>query len=134
MKTPSRQEAFDELKKNIAGCKRCRLHLSRTHALRGEGNLHPRLMLIAQAPGDKEDREGKMFIGPSGKVLNELLTEAGISRDEVYMTNLIKCRLPKDRRPKQDEIQACSLFLAREIALVTPQFLVPLGYYATRYV
>jgi DNA polymerase len=91
-------------------------------------------MLIAQAPGDNEDREARMFVGPSGKMLDELLDEAGIERDEIYMTNLIKCRLPKNRRPKQNEIKACSSFLEKEIALIDPEVFVPLGYYSTRYV
>jgi DNA polymerase len=71
------------------------------------------LMLIAQAPGQNEDRKGRMFIGPSGKILDELLDETGIRRDEIYMTNLIKCRLPKNRRPKRDEIETCSCFLEK---------------------
>jgi len=91
-------------------------------------------MLIAQAPGENEDREGKMFIGPSGRVLNELLRSAEISRQEIYMTNLIKCMLPKYRKPKQDEIEACSRYLNKEIELINPQVLVPLGYYATKYI
>lgn len=129
-----KQKAFAELNAVIRKCKRCRLYLTRTNVLCGEGNLHAPLMLIAQAPGQNEDREGRMFIGPSGKILEELLDEAGIGRDEVYMTNLIKCRLPKNRRPKQDEIMACSSFLEKEIALIDPEVLVPLGYYSARYV
>jgi DNA polymerase len=129
-----KQKAFAEFNAVIRKCKRCRLHLTRTNVVWGEGNLHAPLMLIAQAPGRKEDREGRMFIGPSGKVLAELLNEAGIERDEIYMTNLIKCRLPKNRRPKQDEIEACGCFLDKEIALLAPKVLVPLGYYATRHV
>lgn len=128
------QKALDELNAGIKNCKRCRLHLTRTNALCGEGNPRSRLMLIAQAPGDKEDREARMFIGPSGEVFDELLNETGVSRDEIYITNLIKCRLPKYRRPKQDEIDACTRFLEKEIALITPEVIVPLGYYATRYV
>ena len=110
------------------------MHLTRTNVLCGEGNLHARLMLVAQAPGDHEDREGRMFIGPSGKVLDELLSETEVSRDEIYMTNLIKCRLPGYRKPKQDEIEACSRFLEEEIALIVPEVIVPLGYYAIRYI
>lgn len=91
-------------------------------------------MLIAQAPGENEDREGKMFIGPSGKVLEELLNEAGIRRQEIYMTNLIKCSLPKYRKPKQDEVETCSYYLNKEIELINPKVLVPLGYYATKYI
>ena len=129
-----KQKAFDELNAAISNCKRCRLYLTRANVLCGEGNLNARLMLIAQAPGDNEDREGRMFVGPSGEVLEELLNEARVSRHEIYMTNLIKCRLPKYRRPKQDEIEACSRFLEKEIALIRAEVIAPLGYYATRYV
>jgi DNA polymerase len=129
-----KQKAFAELNAVIRKCKRCRLYLTRTNVLCGEGNLHALLMLIAQAPGQNEDREGRMFIGPSGKVLDELLVEAGIRRDEIYMTNLIKCRPPKNRRPKRAEIEACSSFLEKEIALIEPKVLVPLGYYSARFI
>jgi DNA polymerase len=90
-------------------------------------------MLIAQAPGEHEDREGRMFIGPSGIVLDELLTTVDIRRKEIYLTNLIKCMLPKNRKPKSDEIASCSPHLDREIRLIGAKILVPLGYFATRY-
>ena len=130
----AKQKTADGLSAAVRTCTTCDLHLSRIHALPGEGNLDARLFLIAQAPGLKEDREGRMFIGPSGKVLDELLDAAGVRREELYMTNLIKCRLPKNRRPKQAEIDACSPFLENEIALVNPAVIVPLGYYASRYI
>ncbi len=126
--------SIDELNKMIKECKKCRLSETRTNAICGEGNLNAEIMLIAQAPGEKEDKEGKMFVGPSGKVLDELLSKAGIKRQEVYMTNLIKCMLPKYRKPKQDEIKACSYYLDEEIKLINPKVLVPLGYYATYYI
>ncbi len=125
---------IDELNKMITVCKKCRLSETRTNAICGEGNLNAKIMLIAQAPGEKEDREGKMFVGPSGKVLDELLNKAGIKRHEIYMTNLIKCMLPKYRRPKQDEIKTCSYYLDEEIKLINPKILAPLGYYATCYI
>ncbi len=74
-----------------------------------------------------------MFIGPSGMVLKDLLKRAGISKEELYITNLVKCMLPKYRRPKLDEIKACSYYLDREIEIVKPKLLVPLGYYASKY-
>ena len=123
-----------ELNKQIKECKRCRLSQTRTNAICGEGNLNAKIMLIAQAPGEKEDKAGRMFVGPSGKVLDELLNKAGIKRDEIYMTNLIKCMLPEYRKPKQDEIKACSYYLEEEIKLINPKVLVPLGYYATYYI
>ena len=125
---------IDELNRMIRRCKRCRLSETRMNAICGEGNLNAKIMLIAQAPGEKEDKAGRMFVGPSGEVLDELLSSAGIRRDEIYMTNLIKCMLPKYRKPKQDEIEACSSYLDKEIELINPKVLVPLGYYAIRYI
>ena len=121
------------LNEQIKKCNNCRLAETRTNALCGEGNLHAQIMLIAQAPGKNEDREGRMFIGPSGKVLDELLKTIHIDRKEIYMTNLIKCMLPKNRKPKSDEIAACSPYIDREIELIDPGILAPLGYYATRF-
>ncbi len=125
---------IDDLNKEIRQCTKCRLSESRINALCGEGDLNAKLMLIAQAPGENEDREGKMFIGPSGKVLDELLKMADIDRKEVYMTNLVKCMLPNYRKPKQDEIEACSHYLDKEIELINPEILAPLGYYAVKYI
>jgi len=125
---------IDELNEKIRECKRCRLSETRMNALCGEGNLNAKIMLIAQAPGEKEDREGRMFVGPSGEVLDELLSRAGIKRCEIYMTSLIKCMLPKYRKPKQDEIKVCGYYLNEEIKLINPKILVPLGYYSTRYI
>ncbi len=125
---------IQDLNKDIAKCNKCRLSKTRIHALCGEGNLNAKLMLIAQAPGENEDREGIMFIGPSGKVLDELLQISKVEREELYMTNLVKCMLPKNRKPKQDEIDMCSSYLDEEIELINPEILVPLGHYATTYV
>ncbi len=130
----SKEKRMKELNEEIRKCERCGLHASRKNAVVGEGNLDAKLMLIAQAPGEKEDDTGKMFVGPTGKVLDELLYVAGLKREEVYMTNLIKCFLPNYRKPKEEEISACSYFLDREIEIVNPEILVPLGYFATRYI
>lgn len=125
---------IEDLNEEIRRCNKCRLAETRTNAVCGEGNLHAKLVLIAQAPGENEDREERMFIGPSGKALNELLRMVHIDRKEIYMTNLIKCMLPKYRRPKSDEIEICSQYLDREIQLINPRILASLGYYATRYI
>ncbi|HIH98802.1 MAG TPA: uracil-DNA glycosylase [Thermoplasmata archaeon] len=127
-------KSLEELNEKIRACFKCRLSETRMNALRGEGNANSKLMLIAQAPGENEDREGRMFIGPSGKKLDGLLKEANVDRSEIYMTNLIKCMLPKYRKPKEDEIQSCSQYLNKEIELVNPDVIVPLGYYSTRYI
>jgi len=128
------QLGIQGLNKKIKKCKKCRLSESRINALCGEGDLNAKLMLIAQAPGENEDREGIMFIGPSGKILDELLRKSNVGREELYMTNLVKCILPKYRKPKQDEIDKCSNYLDEEIKIINPEILVPLGYYATTYI
>ena len=127
------EDLLGKLNREIRVCTRCNLADTRTNALCGEGNPQAELMLIAQAPGENEDREGRMFIGPSGKVLDELLKAVHIERKEIYMTNLIKCMLPKYRRPKSEEIKICSRYLDREIELINPRILASLGHYATRY-
>ena len=124
---------IDELNREIKRCIKCRLSETRINALCGEGHLNAKFMLIAQAPGENENREGKMFIGPSGKVLDELLSITNINREDIYMTNLVKCMLPKYRKPKQDEIEICSKYLDKEIEIINPKILFPLGYYATKY-
>ena len=122
------------LNKEIRHCHKCRLAKSRKNAVCGEGDSSAQILFVAQAPGENEDREGIMFIGPSGMVLNEMLRTIKMDRKDIYMTNLIKCQLPKNRKPKADEIETCGPFLDREIGAVRPGILVPLGYYATRYI
>jgi len=130
--TETKKQALDRLNREVSTCTRCRLAATRTHALCGEGDLDARLLLVALSPGTKEDLSDRMFIGPSGPVFDRLLGAAGITRDQIYMTNLIKCLLPKNRRPKMAEIEACSPFVEREIRTICPRVVVPLGYYATR--
>jgi uracil-DNA glycosylase family 4 len=125
---------FSALDQEIIKCKKCRLWKTRMHALPGEGNISSRLLLVAQAPGYNEDREGRMFIGSSGKKLDEILTRIDIDREEIFMTNILRCVLPKGRRPRQDEIEACTPFLDREIDLIKPKIISTLGYFAARYI
>ncbi len=122
------------LKEKIRNCSKCSLSKTRKIALPGEGNSEARVMLVAQAPGEKEDEDGKMFVGPTGKALDEVLGKLNIERNNIYLTNLIKCMLPNYRKPKQEEIDACSEYLDREIEFVDPEIISPLGYYATRYI
>lgn len=128
-----KSKSFKDLNKQIGECKKCSLWKTRGHALPGEGDILAKLILIAQAPGYNEDREGRMFIGPSGKVLNELLGVIKLDKKEIYMTNLVKCLLPKYRKPKEDEIETCSNYLDKEIELIKPRVIAPLGYYASKY-
>lgn len=125
------QESLESLNEQIRSCKKCGLSLTRKHALTGEGNISARILFVALSPGAKEDIGNRMFIGPSGQVFNRLLQKAGIERQSVYMTNLVKCLLPKNRKPTGTEIELCSSFLDKEIIILQPQIIVPLGYYAT---
>jgi len=131
-KISEKQKSLDILNSKIRTCEKCKLSITRQHALIGEGDINARIMFIALSPGTKEDVENTMFIGPSGKVLNRLFQAAGIERESVFMTNLIKCTLPKNRKPKSNEIESCSCFVNKEIEIIQPQIIVPLGYYATR--
>jgi DNA polymerase len=126
-----KQDSLDVLNYQIRVCTRCGLSATRKHVLTGEGNIGAELFFVALSPGAKEDAGNRMFIGPSGQVFNNLLHRAGIERKSVFMTNLVKCILPRNRKPVPDEIESCSSFLEDEIAIIQPRIIVPLGYYAT---
>ena len=134
IKLSEKQELLNTVNSQIRTCEKCKLSLTRKHALTGEGNINARIMFIALSPGTKEDAENKMFIGPSGRILNRLLQAANIKRESIFMTNLIKCTLPKNRKPKRIEIESCSYILNEEIKIIKPEIIVPLGYYASRYI
>lgn len=125
---------FRELSQEIRNCRKCRLWLTRTHALPGEGNISSKLVLVAQAPGYSEDKERRMFVGPSGKKLDELFAEVGIDRQEIFMTNILRCMLPGYRKPRQDEMDACTPYLDEEIELINPKIIGTLGYVAAKYI
>ena len=127
-----KRESLDALSCQIRACEKCSLSATRKHALIGEGNIGASILFVALSPGAKEDAGNRMFIGPSGRVLDKLLQKAGIERESIFMTNLVKCILPKNRKPKLNEIESCSSFLNDEISIIQAQIIVPLGYYATR--
>ena len=116
-----------ELYKEIAVCKRCELSQGRTRTVPGEGPENAEIMFIGEAPGFHEDRQGRAFVGAAGKFLEELLASIGLTRDEVYICNVIKCRPPGNRDPQPDEMAACKPFLDRQIELVQPKLIVTLG-------
>jgi len=125
---------FRELNREIRNCRNCKLWLTRKLSLPGEGNISSKMVLIAQAPGYTEDKEGRMFVGPSGKKLDELFAEVGVDRREIFMTNILRCVLPHYRRPRRNEIDACAPYLYREIELINPKIIGTLGYVAARYI
>ena len=127
-----KQESLDVLNYQIRSCERCSLSLTRKHALPGEGNMDARIMIVALSPGAKENVANRMFVGPSGQVLEKLFQASGINREMIFMTNLVKCMLPGNRKPEPNEIKLCGQFLDDEISLIRPKVIVPLGHYAAR--
>ena len=116
-----------DLAAEIRTCPKCRLCETRTHAVPGEGDVRARLMFVGEGPGQNEDETGRPFIGAAGKFLNTLLRQAGIEREDVFITNIVKCRPPQNRTPLADEVAACRDYLDAQIALVEPMFICPLG-------
>lgn len=116
------------------GCRRCRLSESRTQVVPGEGDPAAPLVFIGEAPGKDEDLKGAPFVGRAGKVLDSALSSAGLSRAEVYITNLVKCRPPGNRRPRTDEAKACRAQLDAELGAVRPKVACLLGQTVARHV
>ncbi|MGI6105985.1 MAG: uracil-DNA glycosylase [Raoultibacter sp.] len=123
-----------ELEQSIQGCKKCCLADGRTHIVFGAGATNARVLIIGEAPGKNEDLQGEPFVGAAGKYLNELLVHAGLSREEVYIANVIKCRPADNRNPRPEEIQACSPYLRAQARLVNPDFIVTLGNFSTKFI
>jgi uracil-DNA glycosylase len=116
----------------VAGCTRCRLAQGRTQVVFGAGNPHAELMFVGEAPGFHEDKQGLPFVGQAGKLLEKLLAQIGLSRSDVYIANVLKCRPPGNRDPQPDEIEACESHLFRQIELIEPTVVATLGNFATK--
>jgi uracil-DNA glycosylase family 4 len=124
---PQKTEELAALCAQVEGCTRCRLATGRTRTVFGSGDPQARLMLIGEAPGAEEDRQGLPFVGAAGELLNRIIQAIDMSRDEVYIANMVKCRPPGNRDPQPDEVAACRGYLERQVALVRPEILVVLG-------
>ncbi len=119
---------MEGIERRIMVCTLCRLHETRKNAVPGEGPSDAKVMFIGEGPGRNEDINGRPFCGSSGKFLDELLKIAGLRREEVYITSVVKCRPPKNRLPRDDEIETCSSnYLGRQIAMIKPELVVTLG-------
>lgn len=122
------EQKLEKLAKQIKVCTRCELHRSRTEAVPGEGPIHAEIMFIGEGPGASEDKQGRPFVGASGKFLNQLLEQAGVTRADVWITNVVKCRPPGNRDPLPDEIDVCTgNYLQHQIDIVNPSIIVTLG-------
>ena len=118
------------LYQQIASCPDCTLCQNRAHAVPGEGPDDTQIMFVGEGPGFHEDQQARPFVGPAGRFLEELLASIGLHREQVYITNVIKCRPPSNRDPLPDEIEACRKYLQRQIELIKPQLIVTLGRYS----
>ncbi len=134
MRGISKSQGIMLITEEVKTCRRCSLWKTRKNPVIGEGNPDSFIILIGEAPGYWEDVEGKPFVGAAGKVLEEALREAGLSRREIYITNLLKCRPPRNREPRRIEINSCAPYLKRQLELMKPRFIVTLGRYSTDYI
>ncbi len=126
----NRVDALNEIRREVANCTQCDLHYSRINAVPGEGPSDAKVMFVGEGPGFHENQKGKPFVGAAGEFLNELLKKASLNRDKVFITNIVKCRPPGNRDPQIGELNACSVFLDRQIALINPLIIVTLGRYS----
>jgi uracil-DNA glycosylase len=120
-------EDLEVIAQEVRSCTKCRLHETAKHGVPGEGNSRADVMLVGEGPGYHEDVQGRPFVGPAGQLLNELLARAGLKREDVFITNVVKHRPPGNRDPMPDEKEACGEYLDRQIALIKPKLIVTLG-------
>lgn len=126
--------SLDELRRQVESCHACPLCEGRTNVVFGVGNSHARVMIIGEAPGKNEDLQGEPFVGAAGQFLNELLAVAGLTREDVFIANVLKCRPPGNRDPRAEEIQVCTPFLREQTRTIDPEYLVTLGNFSTKFV
>jgi len=118
---------LDEIAEQLRACARCPLHETRTHAVPGVGPPDARIMFVGEGPGRDEDRQGEPFLGRAGEVLTVLLRNIGVSREDVFITNIVKCRPPENRDPHPEEVSACREYLDGQIAFINPRLICTLG-------
>lgn len=119
--------SWPSLTEEIANCRKCRLCAARTYPVPGEGDPHARLMFIGEGPGRDEDQTGRPFVGRAGQLLDKMIAAIGLTREEVYIANVVKCRPPQNRAPEMDEVAACMPYLRAQVGLIRPQVIVLLG-------
>ena len=124
---------LEEVRAHLGDCRRCKLAPHRTTLVFGVGNPKARLVFVGEAPGADEDARGEPFVGRAGQLLTEIITKGmGLSREDVYIANVIKCRPPGNRNPEPDEVERCEPFLVRQLAVIAPEVVVALGKFAAQ--
>ena len=128
----SKVQTLDEIRRELGDCRRCKLHRTRSTIVFGEGNEKAKLMFIGEGPGYDEDVQGRPFVGKAGQLLTKIIQSIHLQREEVYITNIIKCRPPQNRNPESDEIQSCHPFLQKQIQSIQPKMICALGTFAAQ--
>jgi len=128
-----KEDLLTEIREEVEKCFRCLLAEQRTQIVFGEGNPDALLMFIGEAPGEEEDRTGRPFVGKAGQLLTKIIQSVNLSREEVYIANMVKCRPPGNRNPTLQEVETCFPFLEAQIAIINPSIIVALGSVAASY-
>ncbi|MFB6075789.1 MAG: uracil-DNA glycosylase family protein [Candidatus Aenigmatarchaeota archaeon] len=128
----NKENMLEKLHKKIRECNKCSLCENVTHYVPGEGPADADLMFIGEAPGEQEDLSGRPFVGRAGELLIEFLNEAGIDREDVFITSVLKCRPPNNRNPQKEEIESCKPYLERQIEIIEPNVVIPMGNFALK--
>ena len=123
---------LEDIRAELGDCTRCKLYGGRNHIIFGEGNPRADLVFVGEAPGRDEDRQGRPFVGRAGQLLTDIIKAMGLTRDEVYICNILKCRPPKNRNPEPDEIIACEPFLVKQLESIQPRVICALGKFAAQ--
>jgi uracil-DNA glycosylase family 4 len=137
-KSKKKIESMNMITSEARSCLECRLGENRKNVVVGSGSLDAEIVLIGEAPGRKEDESGLPFVGSAGKLLDSLLESAGLKREKIFIGNILKCRPPGNRRPKKSEIEACEPYLKRQLEIIKPRIIAPMGnsalsYFQSRY-
>jgi len=120
-------DSITKVSSEVVACTKCRLCDTRRNGVPGEGLESSKIIFVGEAPGEQEDVQGRPFVGAAGKLLTELLASVGLRREDVYITNIVKCRPPANKPPRKDEAKACRPYLDRQISLISPRIICPMG-------
>ncbi len=130
--SPGKGELLKQVRNELGECTRCKLHPHRKNIVFGTGNPEAKLVFVGEGPGGEEDIQGKPFVGPAGQLLTRIINSINLTREEVYIANIIKCRPPQNRNPEPDEIKACEPFLIKQLDAIQPKIICALGTFAAQ--